>query len=101
MLDLNSKYLKMIKVILSHHVPEMEVWAYGSRVNGDSHDGSDLDLVVINPRDKTILQKKLAELREAFSESNIPILIDIHDWAEIPEKFQQEIARNYVVIQPG
>ncbi|WP_394370317.1 nucleotidyltransferase domain-containing protein [Pedobacter segetis] len=27
----------------------MQVWAYGSRVNGDAHVGSDLDLVIRTP----------------------------------------------------
>ncbi len=26
---------------------DMEIWAYGSRVNGDAHNGSDLDLVIL------------------------------------------------------
>lgn len=32
--------------LLGQHVPQAEVWAYGSRVNGGAHEGSDLDLVL-------------------------------------------------------
>ena len=35
----------MLVELLRRHVPEAEVWAYGSRVNGRSHDASDLDIV--------------------------------------------------------
>jgi uncharacterized protein len=36
---------------LRRYSPEAEVWAYGSRVNGDGHECSDLDLVLRNPSD--------------------------------------------------
>ena len=39
----------MLEGILREHVPGVEVWAYGSRVSGHSHGGSDLDLVLRGP----------------------------------------------------
>ena len=39
----------MLEEILREHVPGVEVWAYGSRVSGHSHGGSDLDLVLRGP----------------------------------------------------
>ncbi|MYD63583.1 MAG: nucleotidyltransferase domain-containing protein, partial [Gemmatimonadetes bacterium] len=41
-LDLPSRYRDQIEALLREHVPGVEVWAYGSRVNGESHDASDL-----------------------------------------------------------
>ena len=43
-LALPRRYRDQLEALLSEHVPGVEVWAYGSRVNGRSHDGSDLDL---------------------------------------------------------
>jgi predicted nucleotidyltransferase len=91
MLDLKPEYLKIVKEILLAYVPNSTVWAYGSRVNGHAHEGSDLDLVVINPQDSTVSHKNISALREAFSESNLPILVDVVDWAQIPGEFQEEI----------
>ncbi len=99
MLSLEPKYLVMVKEILAKHVPDMVVWAYGSRVDGRSHGGSDLDLVVINPKDSTVPLAALSDLRAAFSESNLPISVDVMDWARIPESFKEEIKRNYVIIK--
>ena len=50
-LNLSEKHRLMVETLLQEHVPGLEVWAYGSRVNGGSHPGSDLDLVlrVANP----------------------------------------------------
>lgn len=88
-----------VRKILSAQVKDMIVWAYGSRVNGTAHESSDLDLVVIHPKDAMIAQENMATLRAAFAESNLPILVDVLDWAQIPETFRQEIKRSHEVIQ--
>ena len=78
------------------------MWAYGSRVNGTAYEGSDLDLFVRNPAGLDIPSLDLAALRQAFAESNLPILVDVLDWARIPESFRLEISRKgSVVVQFG
>ncbi len=99
-LDLPSRYRRMVEALLSEHVPQAEVWAYGSRVNGRNHDGSDLDLVLRSPSLEP-LGGEFLDLMEAFRESNIPILVQTHDWAGLPKSFHQEIERDYVVVQKG
>ena len=47
--NLSDDDLAEVKAIIKQWSPEVEVWAYGSRVAGVSHEGSDLDLVVRNP----------------------------------------------------
>ena len=42
-----------------------------------------------------------SELIEALEQSNIPILVQAHDWARLPESYQREIERAYVVVQRG
>ena len=44
-LHLQPKHSEVLEALLREHLPDVEVWAYGSRVNGRGHDGSDLDLV--------------------------------------------------------
>lgn len=94
-LFIKPKYLKMLLDIINSYCPKAEIWAYGSRLNGNAHDGSDLDLVVksFNSDGKSVL-----ELQELFRESNIPFLIDLHDYNTLPEIFQKEILKNYLVI---
>ena len=41
------------------------------------------------------------DLLEAIEKSNIPILVQAHDWAMLPESFHREIERDYVVVQEG
>lgn len=94
MLDLNQNILSELKSILKEYVPDIKVLAYGSRVKGTSHEGSDLDLVLIHSEGKPIDLDQLQTLRNALEESNIPILIDTLDWARIPETFKHEIEKN-------
>jgi len=100
-LQLPERYLTMVMDILSRHAPTAEVWAFGSRVSGACHEASDLDIVVRNPADPQRETPQLAALRTAFSESNLPIRVDILDWARIPSGFRDEISRAHVVVQSG
>ena len=45
-LHLPEPYAAQVRALLQQHIPEAEVWAYGSRVRGDHYAASDLDLVV-------------------------------------------------------
>lgn len=100
-LVLLPRHLEILLGLLRRYVPTSVVWAYGSRVNGDCHEASDLDLVVCNPDAPDEEQSELADLTDALVESNLPIRIDVVDWARIPESFRREIERAYVVVQEG
>ena len=100
-INLPVKYKKQVLQLFEKHSPDLEVWAYGSRVNGDSHSGSDLDLVLRSPQLNKINVKKMSEIREAFTESNIPFLVELRDWAVLPESFKKEIESHYVVLFKG
>ncbi len=97
-LRLPSRYRRQVEEILREKAPYAEAWAYGSRVDGTSHEASDLDLALRGPGLRPIPNVDMQALREAFRESNIPIIVDAHDWAKLPETFHQEIARNYVSL---
>lgn len=100
-LQLSPRHLALLRELLLRHLPDAEVRAYGSRVSGQGHAASDLDLVVRNPHHPQIESNGLSALRAALSESNLPLRVDIVDWARIPESFQREIEVAYVVVQSG
>lgn len=93
-LFVKPEHLQMIRDILNKYCPDTEVYAYGSRINGKAHSSSDLDLTVKNLKK----DKFLYRLRELFSESNIPFLIDINEYESLPENFKKEIDRNNIRI---
>ena len=99
-LDLSPKHRAILEAIIVKHLPDVEVWAYGSRVKGEGHDSSDLDLVLRGPGLNKIHFDVLGQFKVAVRESSIPILVEARDWARIPipERFQREIERDYVVL---
>lgn len=98
-IDVKPGHLARLKALLRRYAPKAEVWAYGSRVSGGGHDSSDFDIVLRSPNDLDAPQENIAEIKERLSESDIPFLVDVLDWARIPESFRSEISREYVVIQ--
>lgn len=98
-LQLSAKHLWLLQDLLLQHVPDAEVWAYGSRVNGGAHSGSDLDLVLRNPADLTLDVGGWLGLKEALQASPLPMLVETHLWSRLPESFHRNILDGYVVVQ--
>ncbi len=85
MLNVKQEYLEELKEIFNKYCPKAEIWAYGSRLKGNCHSRSDLDLVVKNFNDEG---KYLYELKELLNDSDIPFLIDIQEFDYLPKSFQ-------------
>jgi predicted nucleotidyltransferase len=98
-IDLRPEWVETIERLIARHLPEAEVMAYGSRIRGTAHEGSDLDIVVRNPSAPDKPFDNLPALREAISGSSLPILVDVLDWAGIPDGFRAEIERRYEVLK--
>ncbi len=100
-LRLPPRHRERIQGLLQQHLPEVEVWAYGSRVSGLSHDGSDLDLVLREPNLAPIDASALSAFLDALHDSTIPFLVEARDWARLPESFHRQIEYQYVVLRHG
>lgn len=97
-LALEQSYREDIESIIRQHLPGVEVWAYGSRINGESHEGSDLDLVLRTKDLSPVDYDDFLALKESLTESSIPFLVEVRDWARLPESFHSEIKKEYVVF---
>lgn len=84
--------------LLAKYLPGVTAWAYGSRVKGEAHDTSDLDVVLRSPDLQPIAIDRLEDFLDAVRESNIPILIEARDWTRLPDAFHAEILKNYVAL---
>lgn len=87
----------LLQIFAEVEIP-IEVWAHGSRVNGTAHNGSDLDLVIIGNDQKGIPTDIFYSLKEKIRESNIPILVELFDWARLPESFHRNIEAAHEVL---
>lgn len=97
-MKLRNKDKENLIAIFETATPPFEVWAYGSRVNGDAHDGSDLDLVVRTPHLQKLPVDVYLALKEKIQESNIPIVVELFDWARLPEIFHKNILAKHEVL---
>lgn len=98
-LQISATQLAELQALLQRHVPHAEVWAYGSRITGSAHEGSDLDLVLRQPDDLSKRVDGWTALKDAVQESSLPMLVDIHLWSHLPAAFHAEIEKAYAVLQ--
>jgi uncharacterized protein len=100
MIFIDAAALNEVLNILRAHVPDHEVWAFGSRVHGRNlKPFSDLDLVIIatEPTDSLILM----DLKDAFIESDLPFKVDILDWTTLKDNFRCIIEQEHVLVTKG
>lgn len=100
-LRLQPRHLQTLQDLLARWVPQAEVWAYGSRVTGKAHEGSDLDLVLRDSNDLSLPVNGWLELKEALQNSLLPMLVEVHLWSYLPADFHTNIEAAYVVVQKG
>lgn len=93
---LPPEHLQLVLSLTQKHLPGVEIWAYGSRVQGSPRRYSDLDLVAFTEPGQS---SSVNDLREAFEESDLPIRVDLFPWDELPDSFHHEIERGYAVLQ--
>lgn len=94
-IDLTSGQRRIVLDLIDRHLPGTDVWAYGSRVTWTSRPKSDLDLVVFADFDQ---HRQVANLREAFEDSDLPFRVDVLVWDDLPESFRDEIDNTHVVL---
>ena len=92
---IKNEYMKILNDIFDNYCPKAQIYAYGSRVKNEAHDGSDLDLVIMSFGDTNL---SIGELRLIINDSNIPFLVDINEFNSFPESFQNEILKNCIKI---
>ena len=95
-IDLRADEHKEVVRLLQHHLPDTEVWAYGSRVKGTARPASDLNLVTFASAGQ---KEAVSRLREAFDESPLPFRVDLFVWDKVPEEFRKNIEETRVVVQ--
>ncbi|WNE41916.1 MAG: hypothetical protein AD073_000251 [Mycoplasmataceae bacterium] len=91
-IQLEDKHLKIVKDILSKY--PYQFYAYGSRVKGTSKPYSDLDLCYFND----IPRKEIGIIKDEFSESRLPIFVELVSWNKMRQGFQDNIKKNLVQL---
>ena len=96
-LDLDATSLRIVQQIIHRHVPLRPVFAFGSRTRGRARRRSDLDLAVGGP--EMISISTIAEIKDDFSQSDLPIFVDVLDINAIDQGFLNRIEPDFVPVQ--
>ena len=88
MLHLEKRHHLIIQNILSKY--PYTFYAFGSRVKGNHHRLSDLDLCFKDPIPPSII----SHIEEDFEESDLPYKVDIVNWQTCSEEFREAISKN-------
>ena len=94
-INITSAQHRELMGMLNKFLPNVEVWAFGSRVKGNFRPDSDLDLVVFSSPDSS---SSVYALKEALDESSLPFSVDVLVWDEISESFRKNILEKYAVL---
>jgi predicted nucleotidyltransferase len=97
MLLRNKDKERLLAIFSIPDIP-FEVWAYGSRINGAAHDGSDLDLVIRSHDLQKMPIDILLDIKDKIQQSNIPIVVELFDWSRLPQSFQSNIEVQHEVL---
>jgi predicted nucleotidyltransferase len=91
-IDLPADHRRLLVLdILRAHLPRRtKTWVFGSRVTGRARRYSDLDLAIDAGRRLTL--DEIAQLAEAFGDSDLPYKVDLVDWHDIDDRWRQIIA---------
>lgn len=95
-LQLDDQSLAEVRKILDDLAPKLKVWAFGSRATGTAKRFSDLDLVLEG--EEPVAYATIAKLKHAFSESDLPIKVDVVDWNALDPEFRAAIAEQRVPV---
>ena len=95
-LDLDPASLRIVQEILSRHVPDRPVFAFGSRARGRARRRSDLDLAVGG--EGSLETSVIANIKEDLSESDLPIFVDVLDIHAIDPGFLDRIQRDFIAV---
>jgi predicted nucleotidyltransferase len=97
-LHVNPADLDLILQIFDRELPDVEVYAFGSRVSdAEPIPEADLDLAIIARH--AISLERMITIERLMAESGLPFAVDIFDYAKLTNKFKNVIEKGHIVIK--
>ena len=95
MIDLDDKYINLIKNILNFYIKDYKLYLFGSRAKNNAREYSDIDIAIDSKELTSAVESKI--LFE-FENSLIPYKIDFIDLNNISDNFKNLIKDDLVEI---
>ena len=96
-IDLSAEHRVQVLDIIRRRLPDARVWVYGSRAKGRARRYSDLDLM-LDAHGQPIPLNIMGDLDEDFDESNLPIIVDLHDMALTEARFLDRVRKDFLLL---
>ena len=98
MIQVSEEEREIIDGIISQLAPDCDVLIFGSRYHGKAWEYSDLDLAFV--AEGKLGFDRCYQLKEAFSESDLPFRVDVLDYNAISPEFRAIIDGGNEKIYP-
>jgi len=86
------EYLEEIADIIKSKDSTAQAWLFGSRARGCYEPCSDIDIAVNSPTQTGVtFQIAIGHMKSDFENSEIPYLVDIHNWREIKQSWKSNL----------
>ena len=95
-INLENKYIEFIAKTIQSVFADVEIYIFGSRVQGKSYKYSDVDIAIKGEKKLDIT--KIITLKSKFHDSDFPYKIDIIDLNTIDNKFKNIIQKGMIQI---
>jgi type I restriction enzyme S subunit len=96
-LDMRDDHAAIVRGVLRHYLPPgARAYVFGSRVQGEARQYSDLDLAL--EWDRPLGLDLVGQIAEALSESDLPYKVDIVDLATVDPAFRARIVANCMAV---
>jgi predicted nucleotidyltransferase len=91
---METHYKSQLLTIIKNHIPHCRVWLFGSRARHTHASGSDVDLAL--DAGHILGMQEIGTIKEAISQSNIPVFVDIVDIRNVSEDFLNHIKKEWI-----
>lgn len=98
---MDDKYLELTKEIVLKNIrnEEISVFLFGSRVNNNYRDNSDIDVGFIS--NKKIKRSYFRNIINELEESRVPYHVDLIDFNNIDPVFKKNAMRKIIIWNKG
>lgn len=97
MIQLSVKHLGIVERVFKEQLITQKVFAFGSRARNEARQFSDLDLFIAG---KKLSFLQLTQLKDAFSDSDLPYFVDILQEQNLSQDMFELIKKDFVELTP-
>ncbi len=93
--QINLKYKAEVIHAVEYHFPNAKIMLFGSRAEGTSEEGSDIDIAI--DTGSPIPLEEISRIRATMENLTIPLFVDVVDMQRISKDFKDAILKRGII----